>query len=258
MIPALLIPPLTVLLFFFGMYILALLRHDNSIADVAWGIGFILMAVGGMITHEQYGFRAIVVIGLVTIWGVRLAFHIFRRNQGKGEDFRYQQWRREWGDHAWIKSFVYVFLLQWLMLVIVSLPIQIIMGFGDGPIGIFDLIGISVWLIGILFESIGDHQLAVFKSNPENKGKILQSGLWQFTRHPNYFGEALLWWGIALIAVKLPYGTVGLLGAATITYLLRFVSGVPLLEKKYAGRSDFEAYKAKTSAFLPWFPMTGR
>ncbi len=252
MLPSFLLPPLVLLLFFLCMYIIALIRTDNSVADVAWGLGFILIGTVAMVVHQAYTPRAFLIMTLVLIWGSRLAIHIFRRNRGKGEDYRYKAWRDAWGQHAWIKSFLQVFLLQACFLLVVSLPIQLTMLFSqDSSLGWVDVFGFLGWCIGFFFESVGDAQLAAFKKNPENKGKILQTGLWKYTRHPNYFGESLMWWSIALIASQVPYGFIGFLGAAVITATIRFVSGVPLLEKKYEGRADWEEYKKKTPVFIP-------
>lgn len=253
-----LLPVLTVALFFSGMYLIALMRRDNSVADIAWGIGFILVGITGMIVNGTFTLPAVMVMGLVSIWGGRLALHIFSRNLGKGEDFRYQEMRKRWGSLVWLKSFVYVFLLQAVLLLIVSLPIQLVMYSSSPNSSLFtSLVGLFIWVIGFYFESVGDAQLTRFRSNPENKGKIITTGLWSYTRHPNYFGESLMWWGIAIIAAQVQYGYIGFIGALTITIMVRFVSGVPLLEKKYAGRADWEAYVKKTPVFFPDFRVKG-
>lgn len=252
MIPTLFLPPIALLVFFIVMYVIALVRKDNSVADVAWGLGFILVAITGIIVNQSYVPRSLLVLGLVLVWGLRLATHIFVRNRGKGEDYRYKAWREQWGEHVALRSFLQVFLLQAVFLLVVSLPIQLTMRFiGTPSLALIDFAGLLLWSIGFAFESIGDSQLNAFKKIPENKGHILQTGLWKYTRHPNYFGESLMWWAIALIASQVPYGYVGFIGAITITIMVRFVSGVPLLEKKYEGREDWEAYKKVTPVFIP-------
>ncbi len=252
MIPTLFLPPIAVFVFFIVMYVIALVRKDNSVADVAWGLGFMLVAITGFIVNHSYVPRSVLVLGLVSVWGLRLATHIFVRNRGKGEDYRYQAWRSQWGEHVALRSFLQVFLLQAVFLLVVSLPVQLTMHFfGTQTFTLIDSAGLVLWTFGFAFESIGDAQLNAFKKNPENKGHILQSGLWKYTRHPNYFGESLMWWAIALIASQVPFGYVGFLGALTITLMIRFVSGVPLLEKKYEGREDWEAYKKETPVFIP-------
>lgn len=253
MIPTFLIPPIVLFCFFLFMYLVALVRTDNSIADVAWGLGFILIGSTGFIVNHSFTYRSLIILCLVSVWGFRLAIHIFKRNWGKGEDFRYKAWRDAWGTHAWIKSFFQVFFLQAVFLLVVSLPVQLTMLFSrNTPVTSIDLMGVLLWGIGFTFESIGDSQLTAFKRSPENKGKILQTGLWKYTRHPNYFGESVMWWAIALIAAQVPHGYFGVIGALTITVMVRFISGVPLLEKKYAGRNDWEEYKKKTPVFIPF------
>lgn len=252
MVPTFLIPPIVLFCFFIGMYVIALVRKDNSVADVAWGLGFILVGTTGLFANRDFSLRPLLVLMLVAIWGVRLAIHIFLRNRGKGEDYRYKAWREQWGEHVAFRSFLQVFVLQALFLLIVSLPVQLTMLFSNGtsmtPI---DYLGLIVWIVGFAFESIGDSQLSAFKKDPNNKGTILQSGLWKYTRHPNYFGESLMWWGIAIIASTVSFGFLGFIGALTITIMVRFISGVPLLEKKYVGRADWEEYKKKTPVFIP-------
>jgi steroid 5-alpha reductase family enzyme len=192
-----------------------------------------------------------IVCVLVLLWGLRLSYHIRTRNQGQGEDFRYRAWRETW-KYFVLRSYFQIFLLQGLFMLIISAPVWYIGFSSGGTLGFWDFLGLFVFGAGFMIETIGDAQLAEFKKNPENKGKIMTSGLWSVTRHPNYFGEALLWWGIGFYALSLPYGWVTLAGPLTITLLLRFVSGVPMLEKKYAGRPDWEEYKAGTAAFVPY------
>lgn len=238
---------------------LAWVQKNNSLADILWGLGFIVatttaLAVGGQATPRSW-----LLLGLVVIWGGRLSSHIYRRNHGKPEDFRYRQWREAWGE-GWrlaLRSYAQVFLLQgWLLLIIATPLIQTITRGNLAPAfpGWLDLLGIAVWCLGLGIEATADYQLARFKKNPSHKGQIMTEGLWHYSRHPNYFGEALLWWGIWLIALNVPGTAWTIIGPLTITILVRFVSGVPMLERKYAGRPDWERYKARTSAFFPWWP----
>jgi steroid 5-alpha reductase family enzyme len=192
--------------------------------------------------------------GLVLIWAARLSFHIFRRNRKRGEDFRYAAWRARWGRTFVLRSYLQIFMLQGFFLVLIAFPLILLGGRPDTALSLLDAAGLGVWLVGFLFETIGDAQLARFKRDPLHRGRIMTGGLWAYTRHPNYFGEALMWWGIFLVSLAVPGGWPGLVGPLTITLLLRFVSGVPLLEKKYAGRADFAAYARQVNAFLPWFP----
>ena len=176
---------------------------------------------------------------LVSIWGIRLAWHIHARNKGKGEDYRYLAWRKQWGNWFYLRSYLQVYLLQGVLLFLISLPLFVINAQGGGSLGLLDFVGVFVWLIGFIFETVGDAQLARFIQNPLNKGKLMQGGLWGYTRHPNYFGEVTLWWGIGIISLSVPYGGWGLLGPVIITYLILKVSGIPLLEKKMEQHPDF-------------------
>jgi len=249
----------TSLLFVFmtTIFVFALWLKDNSIVDVAYGVAFVIIGWVGFIILGNGHMRQWLLVILVTIWGVRLAGHIFLKKQGKGEDFRYRQWREEWGDTFVWRSFLQVFMLQGAVIFLVALPIQLVINAPGEPLGHLDRIGLLIWLFGFGFEAIGDWQLLQFKKDPENKGKIIQHGLWRYSRHPNYFGEAVLWWGIFLIALKAQYGILAIISPILIDFLLLKVSGIPMLEAKYEGNPDFESYKARTNAFFPWFPKKG-
>ncbi|MCJ7524735.1 MAG: DUF1295 domain-containing protein [Candidatus Aminicenantes bacterium] len=236
------------------VFVLALIKKNNGVVDIAWGLGFILVSLAVFLLRGDGQARQWLALALVALWGGRLALHIFRRNRGREEDFRYAAWRRQWGKHFIIRSFWQIFMLQGLLLLLVSAPLLLIVGQAQPALHLLDGLGLLIWMAGFLFETIGDRQLAAFIKDPANRGKIMTGGLWAFSRHPNYFGEAALWWGMAVLALSAPRGWLGLIGPVVITFLLRFVSGVPLLEKKYSGRPDFEAYKKQTSIFFPWFP----
>lgn len=226
----------------------------NDVADIAWGLGFVLMAWTALILYG-YSFNARLATGLISIWGIRLAWHIGSRNIGKPEDRRYAEWRKTW-KNFYVRSYFQVFMLQGVLLFLIVSPALFISLSGTHRFGFVDIIALLVWVIGFFFESVGDHQLKTFLHNPANKGKIMQEGLWKFTRHPNYFGEVMQWWGIFLLAVTLPGGWMTVIGPVTITLFILFVSGVPMLEKKYEGRADWEAYKNKTSVFIPMAPRS--
>lgn len=236
------------------VFILALLKKNNGLVDIAWGLGFILVAWITFLRLGQGQGRQWLMLALVTTWGGRLALHIFRRNHGREEDFRYAAWRRQWGKYFVIRSFFQIFMLQGLLLLLVSAPLLLTLGQEQPPLNLLDGLGMLVWLKGFFFETVGDRQLAAFIKDPTHRGQLMTGGLWNYTRHPNYFGEATLWWGVGIIALSAPQGWLGLIGPAIITILLLFVSGVPLLERKYAGRPDWEDYKRRTSKFVPWFP----
>lgn len=230
-------------------YVIALVKKSNDVADVAWGLGFVFLAWLSFYLSVGND-RALIVNSLVTVWGLRLAWHIYARNKGKLEDFRYAQWRRDW-KHFYLRSYLQVFMLQGVFLYVIIWPVFFINLSISESLQWLDVVGVLVWLIGFYFESVGDYQLTQFKRNPVNKGEIITTGLWRYSRHPNYFGEAVQWWGIFLFALAIPGGWVTIVGPIFITYLLRYVSGVPMLERKYDGNDKFEAYKKKTSIFLP-------
>lgn len=244
---------------FTGIFLLATYLKNNGIADIAWGLGFVLVTVVALLASGNPTARDFLLLGMVSAWGFRLAAHIYDRNRGKSEDFRYKKWREEWGD-TWqvlLRSFLQVFMLQATLLLVVAAPLIVGVSHPTASNPAFptwlDLLGFGIWAFGLTFETIGDLQLRAFKKDPTNKGKILKSGLWAYTRHPNYFGEAVLWWGVWLVALNFPAAWWTVIGPITITILVRFVSGVPMLEKKYDQRGDQEwlEYKAKTNTFIP-------
>ena len=231
-------------------FVISLIKKRNDVADIAWGIGFIVVAWVSFWLANSFDAAGTLLDILITIWGLRLASHIYLRNRGKSEDFRYQAWRESWGKHFFLRSYLQVFILQGFLLFVISLPI-VFVNSRISEFTFFDLVGFIVWMIGFLFEAIGDWQLLQFTKNPLNKGKIIQNGLWKYTRHPNYFGEVVLWWGIFLFALSSPSGFLLIISPLTITFLILFVSGIPMLEKKYENNPDFAEYKKRTSAFFP-------
>ncbi len=242
-----------IVVYFSIFFIIAQWMNNNSIVDIGWGLGFVLLS-WVMFLNNPNADRIIIPI-MVSVWGLRLSYHIFIRNFGKPEDFRYVDMRESWGDHQRINAFFKVFMLQGFLQFLVAMTI---ITYGNQINNVvLVIIGILIFIFGLAFESIGDKQLKDFKANPNNKGKIIQSGLWQYTRHPNYFGEATLWWGIFLVGIGIgaPYHSI--IGPLTITFLVRFVSGVPLLEKKYKDRPDFIEYKKKTPVFIPFIGKRG-
>ncbi len=243
-----------VLVYMIALFLLAQVLKNNSIVDIGWGMGFIVLTAALFIRDPAVSPVRALVAALVLVWGLRLSGHILRRNWGKPEDFRYAAMRKRWGASAALKSFFFVFMLQGLLMLVVSLPVTVVFGSPPRPFRALDIAGAALFLIGFLFEAVGDAQLTAHVRKPENRGVLMTRGLWSVTRHPNYFGESVLWWGIGLVALSSRLGWAALLGPLTIALLLVFVSGVPLLEKKYAGRPDWEAYKARTPKFFPWFP----
>ena len=248
---------LVVTAYFLAFFIVGTLIKNNSIVDMGWGIGFVLVAVYSMVRTGNYSVVSLLTTLMVTLWGGRLFYHIFKRNVGKPEDFRYANWRKEWGKWVIPRSLFQVYLLQGLMMMIIGFPIVLIHEKSGSEFGVLTAIGIAVWLTGYYFEVVGDAELKKFKSNPENKGKLITTGLWALTRHPNYFGEAVMWWGIFIVAISVGVPWFAIISPITITFLLLFVSGVPLLEKSMEKRPGFEAYAKRTNKFFPWFPKKG-
>lgn len=241
-------------IFFFSVFIIGQIKKDNSIVDIAWGSGFVISALYTFFRNPKAGLKGILITLGIIIWGLRLTFHIAKRNIGKPEDYRYVNMRKRWGNKfVLLKSFFYVYFLQMVIQYIVTLPI-IYGNITKQQIYWYNWLGVILWGIGFFFESYGDYQLKQFKKSPLNKGKIMDKGLWSLTRHPNYFGDSAMWFGIFLIAISNIKGIWIIVGPGLMTFFLVFVSGVRLLEKKYEGRKDFEEYKMRTSAFIPWFP----
>lgn len=239
-------------LYMTAWFVVSIVKKRNDVADVAWGLGFPIVA-WLMFFMSGFSFRSFLVNILITIWGWRLASHIYKRNKDKKEDYRYEKWRKEW-KYFYIRSFFQVFILQGFLLFIIALPALMINKLSPTGIDRALVLGIIIWLIGFYFESRGDKELAEFIKNPNNKGKILKTGLWKYTRHPNYFGEVSMWWGIFLMGAMLKDGLLTIIGPLTITILIVYISGIPLLEKKFEGNKEFEEYKKKTSMFFPWWP----
>ncbi|HQF96217.1 MAG TPA: DUF1295 domain-containing protein, partial [Microthrixaceae bacterium] len=233
-------------------WVVSLVLRNASIVDIVWGLGFVITAWVVRLTVDGNDARQWLLTAMATIWGLRLSIYLFVRNHGNGEDFRYQAMRRKYGERFGVISLVTVFLLQGVIMWTVSLPLQLGQVRSTPGVGVLAIIGVVVWLVGLAFESIGDAQLAAFKRDPSNRGKVMDQGLWRYTRHPNYFGDACVWWGIALVAAESRLGAWGLIGAVVMTVFLRNVSGVTLLEKSlHKRREGYAEYVERTSPFVP-------
>lgn len=244
---------LVVLIYMTLWWLYALILKRNDIADVAWGIGFIAITTVLFLQANHTNFKSYIVLIMIILWGGRLATHIGIRRRGKPEDMRYQAMRREW-KYPILQSYTNVFLSQGFFMLLVATPIMLFFSSTPGTLNWYNLIGLMIWVVGFVFESISDYQLAQFIKNPKNKGKIMRYGLWRYTRHPNYFGEISLWWGFYIFTLFTPFWYIGLIGPIAITFLIIGVSGIPMLEKRYKGNKDYEDYQKTTSAFFPLPP----
>ena len=245
----LIIMGLMTLLWLLGVYL-----KNASIVDPFWGTGFVVLAWFYFSQTDGNNGRKLLIAILATLWGLRLSLYLLWRNHGKGEDPRYQKFRQNYGpERYWWFSFFQVFLLQGVLMLLISTPLLGAQIRGGG-INWLDGLATAVFIIGFIFEAGGDFQLARFKANPANKGKLLTTGLWRYTRHPNYFGDSAVWWGFGLFS--LAAGSIWpTFGAVMMTILIIRVSGVALLEKNLKqSKPGYEAYVNNTNAFFPWFP----
>lgn len=241
-------------IFMTGVWLYSLYRKDMSVVDTFWGLGFIAIAHHWFFRLEEAALRQFVVVFLVTLWGFRLAIHIFIRSKGKPEDPRYTAFRNDWGEKTWWLSYFKVFLLQGGLLLVISLPVIAVLYDDDRSFTGINALGAFLWFIGFAFETSADYQLYRFKKDPANKGKVMNKGLWYYSRHPNYFGEVCVWWGMFLISLGTQFWYISILGPLLITFLLLRVSGITMMEKRYTGNDAYALYKQKTSPFFPWWP----
>ncbi len=240
-------------------WLISLARRDASIADIAWGLGFVVVAWTTWSVGDGLDDRRNLLVAMVTIWGIRLAGHLVWRSRGEPEDFRYQSMRRRAGDRFPLTSFFSIFVFQGAVLWVVSLPVQLAMTPTTPEVGLLSIIGVVVWGIGFFFETVGDAQLARFRNDPANEGAVLDWGLWRYTRHPNYFGDCCIWWGLFLVAAETPDARWGVIGPIVMTVMLLRVSGVAMLERGLHKRRDgYADYVERTSAFLPRPPRGPR
>ncbi|KAJ9451075.1 hypothetical protein DIPPA_16718 [Diplonema papillatum] len=241
------------------LWLVSVRMVNAAVVDVFWGFGFVVAGAvyfaANWYEADGINTRSVVVMGLVAVWGLRLSGYLFYRNYGKEEDKRYQSFRKTFGaERYWWVSFFQVFLLQGILMWIISAPLNGAMFYDTRPdFGFIDGIAAALWCLGLFFESVGDYQLAAFKSNPDNTGKVMQTGLWRYTRHPNYFGDTCIWWGFGLFSVANEV-YVPLVSSALMMLLIIKVSGVAMLEKTMNRKPEFQAYVDRTSAFIPWFP----
>lgn len=241
--------------YFFLLFVLGQIVKDNSIVDIGWGFGYVIAAVYTFFRSGHYGLRTTLITLMITVWGLRLTYYLAKRNLGKPEDYRYVKMRKRWGDSfALVKAFFNVYFLQFAVMAVVSLPIVNASINPDQSIHWFNYLGIFLWALGFFFEVVGDYQLRKFKENPKNKGEIMDQGVWSLTRHPNYFGDASMWFGIFFIAVTNLGNVWTIISPIVMTVFLYFVSGVRMLEKRYEGNEKYDEYKKHVSKFIPRLP----
>lgn len=252
-----------ILIYTSALFYVAYKKNNNSTMDIGYGIGCIITSLAVFYLSyilDPISNYSVIILSLITVWGIRLSLRIYRKNKNKTEDFRYAAWRAQWSKkgstYFYVQSYLQIFVLQGVIISIVLLPLTVVLlAKMTIPLNFWIYAGIAIWIIGFLFESIGDYQLDRFitSKNP-GKGAIMKTGLWRYTRHPNYFGESSMWWGLACIA----YGSTGIyfafISPLLITFLLLFVSGIPMLERKWRGNPEWEEYKSKTSPFIPLPP----
>lgn len=245
-----------VMLFEFLGWLVSLKKKNVTIADSMWGAGFIIITWLTFILGDGYLVRNVIITVPVTIWGLRLSYHITRRSIGKPEDPRYTEWRNEYGNKFPVVSLFRVFLVQGLFMWLIALSIQLAQLFPrPESLTLADYAGLGIWVIGFIIESSADRQLAHFIQDPANRGRVMRYKLWRYSRHPNYFGEATIWWGIYVICCATEYGFLTIISPMLITYTLLKITGVSLMEQTmFKGNAEYEDYKRTTSSFIPWFP----
>ena len=238
-----------------AMFVVGMYKNDNSLIDIAYGPAFVVVGLAAWLAGGMPGhFRPLLMLGLVCLWGLRLGLHIGLRHRGRGEDFRYRNFRESWGETFVWRSFLQIYMLQGAVILVVGTPVLLAIAEPGAEAAWTDFLGLVLFAVGFFFEAVGDWQLVRFKKDPANKGRVMTRGLWRFTRHPNYFGEATLWWGLFFLGLGSPLGLWGLVSPLLIGFLLLKVSGIPMLEAKYVGNPEFETYRRATSAFFPLPP----
>ena len=246
--------PLAIALFIMTfVFFLAQVLEDNSIADIAWGLVFIIVALYTLFTNGNFHQRQVLITLLVLIWGFRLFVHILSRNRGGKETFKYALYRKRWIRNFHAKSYIYIYVFQAILIIVISVPVILVNNHYETELNWVDHAGLLLWSFGFLVEVLADYQLHLFKKIRGKEKRFMTEGLWKYSRHPNYFGEMVMWWGLFLIAFSTPYGWYAIISPITVIVLILFISGIPLLERKYSKNAEYKEYAAKTSIFIPWF-----
>ena len=235
--------------------VIGIATRDNSYVDLFWGPNFVAISIACISAMPEVTQRAWLMLAMVTLWAVRLTWHLGRRKRGMhGEDFRYAQWREQWGRMWLVRSLLQVYALQGVLALIVGTPILVVAADWSGGMDGWMVIGACVWLFGLVIEMVADAQVARFvarRAAGTEHQRMCTTGLWSISRHPNYLGEVIAWWGIGIVAAGAELGWAALIGPAAITLLIRFVSGVPMLEAAWKDREGFDEWAARTPVFLP-------
>lgn len=227
-------------------------KEKNSIVDIAWGVGFILASFVAFAINDTMHPRKVLISALVFVWGLRLAVYMWTRVHGKPEELRYQRFRTSEGRYSMGRSFFWVFMVQGILSLLIAVPVIFVNTYGGPSLGWLDVIGTMVWGAGFFLEAMSDYQLSRFKRKPSNKEHLLMSGLWRYSRHPNYLGEILMWWGVFVIALSVPGAIATAIGPTLLTMLLLRVSGIPLVEPRLARYRDYDRYVKQTPLLIPW------
>jgi steroid 5-alpha reductase family enzyme len=249
----LLINGLLLLAFMTVAFVIAKLRNRIDTVDMAWGLGFVISAVAVAVQHRTIACFLIAL--LVSVWGLRLSIHIGLRARSRGEDPRYEAMSKKWKGNKWLRAYVSIFLLQGILIWIVGLPIMLAANSVIHGLLWLNIVGDIVWAVGFVIEAMSDYQLSKFLKR-KNHPKVMQEGLWHYSRHPNYFGELTQWWGIGIICLQVSYGWLGLLGPLSLSLLIIFVSGIPPIEKRHQKDPAYAAYTARTSSLIPLPPKS--
>lgn len=231
------------------MLVLVQYKGDTSIANFTWGGGVMLSALYTFFTISQMLPRQIILTALIVFWAFRLILYLYARYTGR--DPRFSSWKWQ-GLKALFINTLWI-LGQGIMIVLMSIPVVMVNTNTTPGFSYLDISGLLIWIVGFCYESVSDYQLFAFMRNPANKGHVMRSGLWRYSRHPNYFGEVLMWWGVYLITLSVPYGWAAIIAPLTITFLILFVTGIPLAEKPFINSLEYQEYRRTTSAFIPWF-----
>jgi steroid 5-alpha reductase family enzyme len=230
-------------------YYIARVRRRLDTVDIAWGLGFIVIACSAFV-YRPSG-RNLLILAIVSIWGLRLASHIYMRSKKRDEDRRYKELTTRWKGNIWLRAYYSIYLVQGLLILIIGIPIMVAIQQQLPGLAWLSIMGTVIWIVGFIIESTADAQLANYLKL-DNRPKVLQTGLWSYSRHPNYFGELLQWWGVACIALQVSYGWIGLVGPLTLSILIIFVSGIPPIERHRSKDQEYRIYQKQTSVLIPW------